>query len=220
MALWPFVVLIALTQASGHDLVQSLIFFAILIASVLAHELAHAFAARALGVPVRHIVLTWFGGYAAFWVQPSRWRNAAIAFAGPAANLAIGAFFYMLTRDLPDPNSLELVTGQSSRDLVFAFPRELQWFEEAMRDAARVNLALGIFNLLPAYPLDGGQIFRTLLSTQMSWGRAGWLAVWVSLVLAGAAIAYAIWIESFQILFIGLFVGVSAWIERQAMRYS
>lgn len=222
MALWPFVAIIALSQASGHDLIQSLIFFAILIASVLAHELAHALAARSLGVPVRHIALTWFGGYASFWVEPTRWRNAAIAFAGPAVNLAIGAFFYVLTQNLPNPNTLELVSrhpGQSATDLVFARPRDLLWFEEAMRDAAKVNLALGAFNLLPAYPLDGGHILRTLISNKMSWHRAGWIAAWVGIVLASAAVVYAIWIESFPILFLGLFVGLSAWIERSAMRY-
>lgn len=100
-------------QSSSHDLVRSLAFIVIVIGSVLTHELAHAFMARALGVPVRHIALTWFGGYASFWVEPTRWRSAAIAFAGPAANLAIGAAFFIATKDLPDPNVLELSISPS-----------------------------------------------------------------------------------------------------------
>lgn len=62
----PWLFLLALSQASGTDLVRAVAFFAIVIISVLIHELAHAIAARELGVPVRHIAITWFGGYAAF----------------------------------------------------------------------------------------------------------------------------------------------------------
>jgi Zn-dependent protease len=202
--------------------VRSLIFFVIIIGSVLAHELAHAFAARSLGVPVRHIALTWFGGYAAFWVEPTRWRNAAIAFAGPALNLAIGAAFYVATKDLPDPNALELSTSSNVEGyihLVASRPRELLIVEEAVRDIAFVNLSLGLFNLLPAFPLDGGHILRTLLSTQMSWGRAGWIAAWLGVILAAVGVAFAVWIESFTLFFLGAFVGLNAWMERAAIRY-
>lgn len=103
--------------------------------------------------------------------------------------------------------------------LVASRPRELLIFEQAARDIALVNLSLGFFILLPGYPLDGGHILRSVLSTQMSWGRAGWIAAWIGIVLAAIAVAYGIWVESLTFFFLGIFVGVNAWMERQALRY-
>jgi Zn-dependent protease len=212
--LGPWVLLIALNQSSGGDLVRSLVFLVIILASVLVHELSHALAARALGIPVRHIALTWFGGYAAFWVQPSRWRDAAIAFAGPASNLALAAALFAAFNLLPDISNSWI----EGRD-IYIRRYEPTLLEYALRAGAQINLALGLFNLLPGLPLDGGHILRTLLSTRMSLGRAGWLAAWAGVIIGALAVAYAIWIESFSILFIGLFVAGSAWVERHAMRY-
>jgi Zn-dependent protease len=217
--LGPWVAIIALTQSSGRDLASTLIFFAVIIASLLAHELAHAYAAKALGVPVRHVALTWFGGYAAFWVEPTRWRDATIAFAGPAANLAIGAALFAATAHLPDPNVLELVASDRPGAIALARPRELTVIEQTMRDGAFVNLALGVFNLLPGMPLDGGHVLRAALSTRMSLGRASWIAAWAGIVIGALATAYGAWIESFTFFFLGLFVGLSAWGERRALRY-
>jgi Zn-dependent protease len=216
----PWLMFMALGQSSGHGLVGALIIFAVIIASVLAHELAHALTATGLGVAVRHISLTWFGGYAEFWVQPTRWRDAAIAFAGPAANLAIGAALLATTTNLPDPNTLELVSGLGDgADMIMVHPRDLSLIEHGLRSGAFINLALGLLNLVPALPLDGGHILRAVLATRMSWGRAGWIAAWAGIVIGAVAVAYAVWIESFTFLFFGLFVGGTAWFERRAMRY-
>lgn len=210
--LGPWIFLFALTQASGTDLVRAIALVVIIVLSVLAHEIAHAIAARELGVPVRHIALTWFGGYAAFWAPPTHWRDAVIAFAGPAANLAIAATLSAALASMPD-RGLEL----SGRFLVVN--TEQDFFEDIMRIGAMVNLALGCLNLLPGLPLDGGHILRALLAMRMSWGRAGWIAAWAGIIIGAASIAYAIWVESFQFLFLGIFVGFSAWLERRALRY-
>ncbi|MBY0564046.1 MAG: site-2 protease family protein [Hyphomonadaceae bacterium] len=211
--LGPLLLLVALHQSSGVDLLRALIFVALAVGSVLAHELAHALTARALGVPVRHIALTWFGGYASFWVQPTRWRDAAIAFAGPAANLLIASILFAILAVLPSQDA----TWIEGAD-IYVRPHNPNLIEYAVRAGAFLNLALGLFNLLPGLPLDGGHILRTVLSTRMSLGRAGWIAAWAGIVIGVVAIAYAIWVESFAILFVGLFVAGSAWGERRAMR--
>lgn len=212
--LGPWVLLIALTQASGQGLIQALLFVIIAIASVLLHELAHALAARALGVPVRHIALTWFGGYASFWVQPTRWRDAAIAFAGPASNLALAAFLFAALANVPPPQAAQIIGSD-----IFISSREPSLLEHTVRTAAYLNLAMGAFNLLPGLPLDGGHILRATLAMRMPWGRAGCIAAWVGVLIGAAAAAYAIWIENFTILFLGLFVAGNAWLERRALRY-
>lgn len=211
--LGPWVALILFTQGAGSDLVRAFLFLLIIVASVLVHELAHALTARALGVPVRHIALTWFGGYAAFWVQPTRWKDAAIAFAGPASNLSLAAFSYMALAAVPVEQNVWL----EGSDIVVG-ANEPNLLEHTLRTAAFLNLTLGAYNLLPGLPLDGGHILRALLATRMSWARAGWFAAWAGVGLGAAAVAYAIWIESFSLLFIGLFVTASAWAARKALR--
>jgi Zn-dependent protease len=212
--LGPWVALILLTQGGGSDLIRAFLFLIIIIASVLVHELTHALTARALGVPVRHIALTWFGGYAAFWVQPTRWKDAAIAFAGPASNLSLAALLYMALANMP----VQQTVWVDGSDLVVA-ANAPNLLEHTLRTAAFLNVALGAYNLLPGLPLDGGHILRALLATRMPWGRAGWFAAWAGVVLGAAAVAYAIWIESFSLLFMGAFVTFSAWAARRALRY-
>lgn len=209
----PWVTLIAFTQSNGHGLLSAFIFVALIVASVLVHELAHALAARALGVPVRHIALTWFGGYASFWVQPTRWRDAAIAFAGPASNLAVAAILLAGSANVPAPHAAQLIGSD-----IFISSRAPGLLEQTIRMAAYFNLAMGAFNLLPGLPLDGGHILRAALAMRMSWGRAGWIAAWAGVLIGAAAAAYAIWIESFTILFLGLFVAGNAWLERRTLR--
>jgi len=212
--LGPWVLLIVMTQASGDGVVRALIQLPVILASVFLHELAHALTARALGVPVRHIALTVFGGYAAFWTQPTRWREALIAFAGPACNLLLAALFFGIIALKPDTPLPEMING----DIVIRIQAP-SLLDHALRVAAYTNLILGIFNLLPALPLDGGHILRVVLASFMREGRAHFIAAWAGLVLAALLIGYAIWAESVWTLAIGVFIGVVAWDERRAARF-
>ncbi len=223
--LGPWIVFVSLTQASGDSFARALVFFALIPLSVLAHELGHAFAARALGVPVRHIALTWFGGYASFYFQPARYREALIAFAGPATNLMIGVTLWLAAVDIPNPDVFDLGNSPSAGDpgyrpgYITLVRTELALYEYAIREGAMINIALGLFNLLPGLPLDGGHILRAGLSTRMSRGRAGWIAAWAGFVIGWGVVAYAIWIESLWALIVGGFVAYSAWSERRQLRY-
>ena len=146
----------------------SLPFVLLTFASILVHELGHALVARRLGVRIAAIDLHMLGG-AALMVDPPKTADdeIAIAAAGPAVSLGLAAAGV----------GLGALTGWSL----------LSWL-------GYVNLALAIFNLLPALPMDGGRILRAFLAKRMSYGRATETAVKVSRVFvvlfAGAAIYF------------------------------
>src|SRR5574338_739943 len=115
----------------------ALLFFA----SVLAHELSHALVARRFGIEVRDITLFIFGGAASLEGDARRPRDEAlIAAAGPLLSIALGAL--LLT--------LDVLVAQPQVEAV------VEWL-------GYINLSLGIFNLIPGYPMDGGRILRALL---------------------------------------------------------
>jgi|SRR5436305_534922 Zn-dependent protease len=125
-------------------------FFALLTAaafyaSLLAHELSHAFLARRHGVAVRGIVLWLFGGVAQLEGDtPDARSELQVAAAGPATSLGIAAIAAVLAWLLDLVGASSLMVAAAS------------WL-------AGVNALLAVFNLLPAFPLDGGRILRALL---------------------------------------------------------
>ena len=149
----------------GTALITALLFFG----SVLAHELAHSLVAVRRGIPVTGITLFVFGGVSQISREPDRPRlELLIAIVGPAASVALGGLFlgiWLLTRSAAQQpvESLHAVSG-------------VLWPS---------NLLLGIFNMLPGFPLDGGRVLRAA-----AWGVTGnyHLATRVA-TLAGQAIA-------------------------------
>ncbi|HEX2193868.1 MAG TPA: site-2 protease family protein [Candidatus Limnocylindria bacterium] len=114
---------------------------ALFFASVLAHELSHALVARRFGVTVRDITLFVFGGAATLEGDARTPRQEAlIAAAGPLCSLLVGAAFYVIG----------VVAGQEQLAAV------LGWL-------AFINVTLGLFNLIPGFPMDGGRLLRALL---------------------------------------------------------
>lgn len=122
----------------------------VLLASLVAHELAHAVVARRAGVPVGNVTLWLFGGVTTLGGE-AKTPTAAfrIAVAGPATSLALAAIFGGLVAVLPMAGAPPIAVGVAS------------WL-------AGINLLLGLFNLLPGAPLDGGRVLRALL-----WRRHG-----------------------------------------------
>jgi Zn-dependent protease len=129
--------------------------FVILVAfaSVLLHELGHALMARSLGVPVAGIELHFFGGAAKMAQPRKRGDEIVIAAAGPAVSFALGGLGFVLYA----------VTG--------AWP---------LATFAWINTIIGTFNLIPALPMDGGRIFRALLSGRTGYQKATEIAVTVA----------------------------------------
>ena len=121
-----------------------------LFTSVALHELGHLFVAMAKGIRANQIVLTPIGGIAMLTRLPARARDEFwIAIAGPLVSLALGAFLW--------------IAATFSAPLLSDSPRLVLFWVGAL------NLILGLFNLLPCFPMDGGRIFRALMTTR--WGR-------------------------------------------------
>jgi Zn-dependent protease len=140
--------------------VPLLVPLAILYASVLLHELGHALVARRHDVGTRAITLHVLGGAAQLETrQVPAEVDAIVSLAGPATNLAIAAV-----------------------SLVVA----LFWPARTVLTVGAVNLLLGVLNLLPAFPLDGGRILRAVLVPRLGLARANRIALSVGFAFAVA----------------------------------
>ena len=155
-----------------------LLFMVLLFACVLAHEFGHILTARAFGVATPDVTLLPIGGVARLERIPEEPRQEfLIAIAGPAVNVVI-AFALVLAGAHLDPRALLGVDNAH----IFMIDR-----------LAIVNLFLAVFNMIPAFPMDGGRVLRALLAIRMGHTRATETA---------AAIGQAV---AFLLGFIGLF---------------
>ncbi len=180
---WPLDVDIATALAA------SLLFFF----SILLHELAHSVVARARGLPVRRITLFFFGGVSNIQREPpSPKTEFLMAIVGPLASILLGFLFLwigagripQLGTAATDPLPLLRGLDPLSTMLVWLGP---------------VNIIIGLFNLIPAFPLDGGRVLRSILwalnhdlRRATRWATAigqafGWL-----MIVAGVAMAFGV----------------------------
>ena len=140
---------------------RGVLFVVALFASVVLHELGHAFAGRRVGVPPRVITLLPSGGVARLDDMPDDPKQELeVALAGPAVTLVIVALLYLLLRALALPT--HLVESAVTRGGAGAFVAQVMW----------VNVSLLAFNLLPAFPMDGGRVLRAGLVIRRGHVRA------------------------------------------------
>lgn len=145
---------------------------------VVLHELGHSFTALHFGVGVRRILLMPIGGMAEFDSIPRQpAREFLITLAGPAVNFAIAAGLWAFV-GVP----AHWPWGD------FGFPANATGFAQLL---LHWNLLMGLFNLVPAFPMDGGRIFRAILATRLSYLRATLVAATLGKALAtlGALVA-------------------------------
>jgi Zn-dependent protease len=159
--------LFAILGSSGHGLEQAVL-LALLLVSLVLHELGHALVAQRFGVRVLDIKLWHLGGMARMSEIPETPRvEATIAAAGPAVNigLALAASPLLLTGPALGASGLGIVTSFIG-----------------------MNLLLGVLNLLPAFPMDGGRVLRALLASRRSYLEATEIATRVGRWLALAMV--------------------------------
>lgn len=164
---------------------------------VLLHELGHAAAARWAGVRVHDILLLPIGGAARLGSLPSRpWHEAGVALAGPLVNLLIALalapalWFWPRYEWIPIPNNYDLGSMLVS--------------------LALFNGVVCAFNLLPAFPLDGGRLLRATLCNWMPRLRATRVAAFVARIVALAGLAYGTYDGSFLLMGFAAYVFVAA----------
>lgn len=182
-------------------LVASLLFFT----SVLIHELSHSVVSIRRDIPVNRIRLFIFGGVSEISEEAATPQDEfAITIAGPLASFVLAAIFYGITILLPDGRealqaAIDLVIkGRPDRIPTTSQPDVLIALVPAT--LAFINAALGVFNLLPGFPLDGGRILRSIVwRVTGSWHRATVIAI-----AGGRALAFVmITLGLFDVLFAG-----------------
>ncbi len=155
-----FVVLLAYAGWLGarddgwHGLVWSVAFVVLMFGVVVLHELGHCLAARRYGIRTNRILLLPVGGMAEFDALPRQpRRELVIALAGPAVNYLLIAVIFL---SFGWPSSLAEIAPPSN-------------LGEIPAALLGVNLVMGIFNLLPAFPMDGGRVLRSLLAMRFDY---------------------------------------------------
>ncbi len=145
------------------------LFIGSLFVCVILHEYGHALTARRYGITTRDIILTPIGGIARLEGMPSNPRHElVIAVAGPLVNIAIAGLLLFPTSYFfsPELNELKQVFLSGTLEVEDELSVILRYWMPAL---FLLNVVLATFNLLPAFPMDGGRILRALLA--MRWGR-------------------------------------------------
>lgn len=175
---WVLPILIFISSAMTGDVAGAVLDTGVIFAlfgCVVLHELGHALAAAYYGIRTRHITMYPIGGVAALERMPERpLYEIVVALAGPAVNvvIALGLLAVLIGGNIALPNSISFA-GMS-------------WFDEFLVKMFGINVGLVLFNLLPAFPMDGGRVFRAMLSTVMRRVDATQMAVTVGSIVAAA----------------------------------
>lgn len=166
-----FLILLAYSGATQGGL-PAVVLISAAFGCVALHELGHALMARRFGIRTEDITLYPIGGVARLERLPKApGAELLIALAGPAVNFAIAAALWPLIEPVGR-------SGAGASDFVASL--------------AAINLGLGLFNLVPAFPMDGGRVLRALLSGWLGRGRATAVAAGLGRGLALAFAAYSL----------------------------
>ncbi len=163
---------------------------------VVFHELAHSVVARHYGIKVRKIILYPIGGVSEIEEIPDNpsqeWRMAV---AGPLTSLVLGATLLTISlfalKQAFNIYTFTTITGNFLTDL------------------ATLNIYLGAFNLIPAFPMDGGRVFRALLAERLKYSDATRYAVYIGKIF-GIAMVLIGFVYNFLLILVGIFVYIGA----------
>ncbi len=182
--------------ASVGAALAGLVVVGVLFGCVILHELGHALTAKHFGISTLDITMYPIGGVARLESMPKEPRQELlIAIAGPAVNLVIAAVLFVVV----------IATGRPLTPSPFVEDEPnvlgmLMW----------INLALVGFNMLPAFPMDGGRVLRAGLATKLSYKNATRIASYVGQGMACLFCFFAVWSFNPVLFFVGIFVFLAA----------
>jgi stage IV sporulation protein FB len=183
--------------------VEAVVFILAVFACVLAHEYGHVLTARRFGIGTKDITLLPIGGVASIERMPEKpGQELLIALAGPAVNVVIALVLFIVFGARIDAERMATAVEDQRIDLVTRL--------------ALVNVMLVVFNMIPAFPMDGGRVLRALLSYRLDRSRATRIAASI-----GQAVAFGLGFLGLfgnpMLLFIALFVFLAASHESYAV---
>jgi len=201
-----------ISRGSGwQEVLLSLAIVLTMYLCVTLHEYGHAMMARCFGVGTRDITLLPIGGVARLEHMPRvPWQEFLIAVAGPAVNVVIAMLLA----------SVLLVLGIVSSDFLQSAEQSMQDVETGSLSVPGfvlviliANIALVVFNMIPAFPMDGGRVLRSLLAMMMNYRRATWVASRIGLVCAMFMAAFAYSNSFYVLLLISCFIAWAGMME-------
>ncbi len=169
---------------------------------IVLHELGHALAARGYGIPTRDITLLPIGGVARLERMPEKpVQELVVALAGPAVNVALALIF----------GAIWFAQGMVSPESAFTFGEDL------IGQLFWINVGLIVFNMLPAFPMDGGRVLRALLAMGLGSRKATDIAATIGKGMA-LLMAIAGLFSNPMLLIVAFFVWMGASQEQKAVR--
>lgn len=208
---WTFLILIGWiiianirSGSKPAEIAWSIGFVLAVFGCVILHELGHALAAKRYKINTLDITILPIGGIAQLETMPEKPKEElVVALAGPAVNVIIFAIlfpFVQLTSDINELNTLKSINARNFLPVLMS-----------------INLWLALFNLIPAFPMDGGRVLRALLGFKLNHSKATQVAATVGQVLAMVFVFFGFFFNPFLI-FIGFFIFLGAQSEAMYSR--
>lgn len=188
-------------RQSYEDAVWDIVFILTIFATVVLHELGHALAARRYGIETRDITLLPIGGVARLERMPrDPWQELVVALAGPLVNVVIAAGLLVGI----------LASGGFSPPPEQITPENSLFIGTFAERLLMVNVFLVVFNLIPAFPMDGGRVLRAFLAMNLDYAEATRVAAVIGQGIAFLFAMAGLLGGNFILLFIALFVWMGA----------
>jgi len=197
--------------------------FMVLFLCVLLHEYGHALAARRFGVKTRDIVLMPIGGVARLEKMPEKpFHEFVVAIAGPAVNVLIAILLFVgmglwVEGDLPEMFVFAIQSDIGTEIFTDSGDTISPSLHFAIK-LAFINIALVVFNMIPAFPMDGGRVFRALLSMWIGRPRATRIAAWLGQAIALVLVIAGFWGGDYMLSILGIFVILAARSENDSVQ--